>query len=86
MDLGLPGRVVIITGGGRGIGEAIAIRLAAEGAHVVVTYRHDRTTAEHVPGAIEQTGGQAAAGFFDLENPTPMRAVAERALRRWMRS
>jgi 3-oxoacyl-[acyl-carrier protein] reductase len=76
---------VIVTGAGRGIGEATAMRLAAEGAHVVVTYRHDQTKAEHVAAAIERMGGQAAAGFFDLDNPGSMRPVAECAMRRWNR-
>jgi 3-oxoacyl-[acyl-carrier protein] reductase len=50
MDLGLEGKVALITGGTRGIGRAAALRLAAEGAHVAVTARQqdriDRTVAE----------------------------------------
>ena len=54
------GKVAIVTGGGSGIGEAIAKELAAAGAKVVVTdIKQD--AAERVVGEIEQAGGTAAA-------------------------
>lgn len=54
----LAGKVAIVTGGGRGIGAAIARELAAGGARVVVNYRSDQASAEAVAAAI---GGLAVA-------------------------
>ncbi len=58
--MGLQGRVAIVTGGGRGIGRAIALRLAADGATVAVNYRKDEGAAHATVAAIESEGGTAA--------------------------
>jgi glucose 1-dehydrogenase len=55
----LAGKVAVITGGDQGIGRAIALRLAAEGADVAFCYRHNRTGAEEVVAAITGEGGVA---------------------------
>jgi len=57
----LAGKVALISGGSRGIGAAIAKRLAADGASVVITYAKDGTAASAVVRAIEQEGGKALA-------------------------
>lgn len=62
----LSGRVALVTGGGRGIGAAIARGLGEAGAAVAVNYISNRTTAEAVVADITQAGGQAAAFQADV--------------------
>ncbi len=57
---------MLITGASRGIGRAIAMRLAAEGAHVAINYRADATAAEHVVEEITARGGLAWALAGDV--------------------
>jgi NAD(P)-dependent dehydrogenase (short-subunit alcohol dehydrogenase family) len=58
---GLDGRVALVTGGSRGVGRAIALRLAADGAAVAVNYRRDDAAAREVVTAIEADGRRAGA-------------------------
>lgn len=54
-------RVALVTGGSRGIGRAVALRLAHDGAAVAVAYRRDREAAEATVGEIVASGGRALA-------------------------
>jgi NAD(P)-dependent dehydrogenase (short-subunit alcohol dehydrogenase family) len=59
--MALEGRVALVTGGGRGIGRAISLGLAEDGADVAVNYRTDRDSADETVAAIEQLGRRAIA-------------------------
>jgi 3-oxoacyl-[acyl-carrier protein] reductase len=61
MTAPLQGRVALVTGGGRGIGAAISLALAADGADVAVNYRRDAESAREVVGNIEAMGRRAVA-------------------------
>lgn len=62
----LQGRVAIVTGASRGIGRAVALALATEGAKVVVNYARSSTAAEEVVKAITEAGGDAIALQADV--------------------
>jgi 3-oxoacyl-[acyl-carrier protein] reductase len=62
----LRGRVAIVTGGGRGIGRATALRLAEAGADVVVNYARNETAAEEVAGLARAAGVRALALRADV--------------------
>lgn len=61
----LKGQVAVVTGGGRGIGRAIALRFAREGAAIVVTARTEKEI-QKVAAEIQEAGGKAAAVVADI--------------------
>jgi pteridine reductase len=63
---GLDGQVALVTGAGRRIGRAVALRLAAEGARIVVHYRRSEGEAKEVAAEIERGGGEALCLRADL--------------------
>ena len=75
----LSNKVAVVTGGSRGIGRAIALRLAADGAAVVVSYARRADAAEEVVQAIEAGGGQALAVQADFSQIADVRALFEKA-------
>lgn len=76
----LAGRAIIVTGASRGIGRAIAMRLAADGAKVVLAAR-DASSLTKVAEEIAQKGGTATAFPADLRRPEAPALLAEAAMR-----
>lgn len=72
----LDGKVAVVTGGGRGIGRATAIRLAGAGAKVVVTARTETEISE-VAGAIRRDGGAALAISADVSDWATVTSLVE---------
>ena len=66
---GADARVALVTGGSRGIGRAIALRLAADGLTVVVNYSANSTAAADVVARIESAGGRAMPAKADVSDP-----------------
>ncbi len=73
----LDGRVALVTGGSRGIGAAVALRLAEDGAAVAVTYRQDAERARAVVEKIEGMGRRAWAVRADNGDPAQVRAAVD---------
>ena len=75
----LRGKAAIVTGASRGIGRAIACRLAREGAHVLLTAR-DAARLQTVANQIAQEGGHAFSAALDLRLPAAADRIVETAL------
>src|SRR5262249_11736906 len=78
----LDGRVAWVTGGGKGIGRAIALALGARGARVLVTGREERALGS-VVGEIANGGGKARHLVADVRDPEKARAAVAKALDTW---
>src|ERR1700721_2301712 len=87
----LDGRVAVVTGSSRGIGRAMVLRLAREGASVVVTGKAE-TGSDKLPGSIhtvaaevEAAGGSALAVRVDVRHENEVRAMVDATIERFGR-
>ena len=73
--MSLKGKTAIVTGGSRGIGRAIAEKLAQRGASVVVNYTLSSAAASEVAQAITKAGGKAIAVQADVSKPADVKRL-----------
>ncbi len=78
-------QVALVTGGSRGIGRAVALALAAEGARVAINYRVNTAAAQAVQAEIENRGGQAFIYKADVARPEQACGLVEEVLSRYSR-
>lgn len=83
MDLGLAGRVALVTGGSSGIGAAVATTLGGEGARVALTYHSGPDRAEAVAKRVTEAGGQALPLPLDLLDHATIDAAVAAVRDRW---
>lgn len=81
----LNGKVALVTGGSRGIGAAIAARLARQGAAVAITYASGADAARSVVKQIEADGGRAVAVQADFGDPAAAGLAVQRTVREFGR-
>jgi 3-oxoacyl-[acyl-carrier protein] reductase len=74
------GQTVVVTGASRGLGRAIALAFAAEGAHVIIGYRSKHTEAQQVQELAIEAGGGATLWPCDMQDPANIEAGLERVL------
>ena len=80
MNRKLEGKIALVTGGSRGIGAAIAKRLATDGAKVAITYAKGADAAASVVKEIERNGGKAIAIQADATDAEAGKAAVEKTV------
>jgi len=73
----LDGRTALVTGGSRGLGRAIALRLAGAGAHVAIGFHRGEAAAADTAGAIAAAGGSASLCRFDVTDVAAVAAAVD---------
>jgi NAD(P)-dependent dehydrogenase (short-subunit alcohol dehydrogenase family) len=83
MELGLTGKVVLVTGGSGSIGTEMAVSFAAEGARTALTYRRNADRANEVAHQIESQGGDALVVKYDLADPASIHSAIDTVVHEW---
>lgn len=78
----LDGKIALVTGSGKNIGRAIALKLARDGAAIVVNGRGDRAALDGVVAEIEAEGGRAIAAIADVSDPQAVARMTDDAAAR----
>lgn len=81
----LNGKVAVITGAGRGIGRAVAVKFAKNGYSVVINYRSSRAKVEELLTEIESIGARAVAVAADISKEDEAKRLIEEAIRKFGR-
>lgn len=81
----LQGRVAVVTGGSRGIGRAIALAVAEEGADVAINFQRNEALAKEVAQAIERLGRSAETFQADVSDPEQVERMRDAVLQRFER-
>jgi NAD(P)-dependent dehydrogenase (short-subunit alcohol dehydrogenase family) len=85
VELGLQGKVAVVTGGSDGIGKAAAAALAAEGAHVVICARRADVLQEAANEIMAATGGKVVPVVADVTQPEQVKQLFEQTISRFGR-
>ena len=82
---GLEGKTALVTGASRGIGRAVALRLAADGANVVINYNTRADAAEGVARLVRDAGAEASVVQADVAQPADVERLVQTALEAFKR-
>lgn len=84
--LKLAGKVALVTGSSQGIGQAIAIGLATEGANAAINYRSNPEGAQETVNKVEASGGNAIQLYALKLKYTPFGVILAWLMKRWWRA